>query len=139
MGNKASSEAATNRSSAILPLSLTALTLIAGVSYMWLLHSPWVRNTGLPNSAVMVVATTAGVHLATRRRTRMTCAAAAVSLFLTVTCVWGLYLRPLPQPTGGPDVATKAPDFALVDSRGETIRLAGIRGPVLLVFYRGWW
>ena len=40
----------------------------------------------------------------------------------------------------GPTLGAPAPDFALVDQSGKTVRLSDLRGaPVLLVFYRGHW
>ncbi len=44
-------------------------------------------------------------------------------------------------PDHGLAVGTPAPEFALPDSEGSTVSLAALRagGPVLLVFYRGWW
>jgi hypothetical protein len=40
----------------------------------------------------------------------------------------------------GPAIGAAAPDFALVDQTGKTVRLSDYRGsPLLLVFYRGHW
>lgn len=45
----------------------------------------------------------------------------------------------MPEP--GLKVGDRAPDFALPNARGETIKLSNLlkRGPVILVFYRGAW
>ncbi len=42
---------------------------------------------------------------------------------------------------GGIAVGERAPDFALPNQRGETVRLSGrlAKGPVVLSFYRGSW
>lgn len=43
-------------------------------------------------------------------------------------------------PADGPALGVRAPDFALADQTGKTVRLADFRGaPLLLVFYRGHW
>jgi len=44
-------------------------------------------------------------------------------------------------PKHGLAVGAPAPEFALPASDGSTVSLAALRagGPVLLVFYRGWW
>jgi cytochrome oxidase Cu insertion factor (SCO1/SenC/PrrC family) len=46
----------------------------------------------------------------------------------------------LPQPAGVTEL-TLAPDFTLPDHRGQPVTLseAWAQGPVLLVFYRGFW
>ncbi len=44
-------------------------------------------------------------------------------------------------PEHGLAVGTPAPEFTLPASEGRTVSLTALRasGPVLLVFYRGWW
>jgi hypothetical protein len=44
-------------------------------------------------------------------------------------------------PATPPKVGEKAPDFALPNGDGKLIRLSEYteRGPVLLIFYRGYW
>ena len=71
----------------------------------------------------------------------------AVAGFFIVSTTVGS--RDLPAAAGAPKVGEKAPDFALQDSQGRTVRLydllgteAGGSGPpswVVLVFYRGYW
>jgi len=57
-------------------------------------------------------------------------------------------LRQLPESKGAPRVGETAPDFALPNQDGESLRLAdliaapgpnGKPGAVLLIFYRGFW
>jgi hypothetical protein len=51
-----------------------------------------------------------------------------------------LYLFLALPAAAGPAIGSPAPDFALVDQGGRTVRLADHRGnPLLLVFYRGHW
>ena len=51
-----------------------------------------------------------------------------------------LYVTTALTGEGGPAIGRPAPDWALRDQTGETIRLADFHGsPLLLVFYRGHW
>ena len=46
----------------------------------------------------------------------------------------------LPRPQIASAVGKPAPNFALQDEHGKTVRLASLRGRrVLLIFYRGYW
>ena len=46
----------------------------------------------------------------------------------------------LPAPSASPLALVEAPDFALQDQRGQTVRLAELRGrKVVVTFYRGHW
>jgi cytochrome oxidase Cu insertion factor (SCO1/SenC/PrrC family) len=67
---------------------------------------------------------------------------AATHVALAACLVLQLFGCPtrLPPAPAAPAVGQAAPDFALVDQRGETVRLQALRGaPVVLVFYRGFW
>jgi peroxiredoxin len=51
-----------------------------------------------------------------------------------------LYVVPIVPAATGPKLGAPAPDFALLDQNGATVRLSDLRGtPALLVFYRGHW
>jgi len=51
-----------------------------------------------------------------------------------------LFSSRLPAAERAPAVGETAPDFTLVDQRGETVSLSSLRGQqTVLVFYRGFW
>lgn len=74
----------------------------------------------------------------------------ASSLFLVFGILFFHGSRALPNPSAAPQVGQKAPDFALKDTNGQTVSLAGLLAQpldttgkppkaLLLVFYRGYW
>jgi peroxiredoxin len=59
-----------------------------------------------------------------------------------------VYTRQLPLSSGAPRVGQAAPDFTLTDQDGNPVTLSNLLrgggagelgGPVLLIFYRGYW
>jgi hypothetical protein len=65
---------------------------------------------------------------------------AALNVALAAAFAWFLYVAVAVPRASGPAVGVAAPDFALADQDGTTVRLADFRGkPLLLVFYRGHW
>jgi len=109
---------------------------------------PEVRNSALPNWA-LIVAGLAFSAVGARRALAAPGAArgrwlgvllAAVNVALAAAFAWLLYVVTAVPPVAGPALGSPAPDFALVDQHGHTVRLADFRGkPLLLVFYRGHW
>jgi hypothetical protein len=68
----------------------------------------------------------------------------ALLMSLGISTLFGAYIFLLSNQLPGIDpvvrVGQAAPDFALVDQKGQTIRLSELRGrPVVLDFYRGHW
>lgn len=61
-----------------------------------------------------------------------------VALFIAVLSACGYFVSP--RSAALPDHA-RAPDFTLVDHRGEKVGLGPLleRGPAVIVFYRGFW
>jgi hypothetical protein len=133
-------------------LALAALGLALGVAGVvgyfalvirfgaWL---PRLRNTaganwlvvavGLVLSGLAVTRTTPGRRLGVG-------VLAALNVVLAAAFAWFLYVAVAVPPASGPMVGTAAPDFALADQAGITVRLGDFRGnPLLLVFYRGHW
>jgi cytochrome oxidase Cu insertion factor (SCO1/SenC/PrrC family) len=104
--------------------------------------APFVRNHAVPNW--LLVATGLGLSLVAVRRTApgawtprvlLGVNASLAALFATF-----LYVMLSVPGASGPTVGAAAPDFALVDQTGRTVRLTDFRGsPLLLVFYRGHW
>jgi 4-amino-4-deoxy-L-arabinose transferase-like glycosyltransferase len=133
------------------PALLGLLLVLSGiVSYFVIaLHFggrlPWVRNTALPNWALIVLGLTlsavgARQALASPTHRRLAPSLAVVNVTLTAAFAWMLYGMSAVPLVAGPVVGAPAPDFALVDQSGRTARLEDFRGaPLLLVFYRGHW
>jgi len=102
---------------------------------------PSVRNNALPNWLLIAVAV--GLSILAIRRAPT---ARAPKVILGVDVVLAglfaavLYVVTVVPAATGPTLGAPAPDFALVDQSGKTVRLSDLRGaPVLLVFYRGHW
>jgi len=102
---------------------------------------PRVRNGAVTNWLVVVLGLALAVVALVRARRRL-----VPGLLVGLTAIVAgsfaamLYVATALPVRAGPTVGTPAPDFALVDQSGTTVRLADFRGaPLLLVFYRGHW
>jgi len=102
---------------------------------------PSVRNNALPNWFLVGLAVGLSILAIRRAPTAWT-----PKLLLGVEVVLAglfaavLYVVTAVPAATGPALGAPAPDFALVDQSGKTVRLSDLRGaPVLLVFYRGHW
>jgi len=130
-----------------LPYAAVLLVLTGVVGYfvvVLLLPSlvPFVRNYAVPNW--LLVATGLGLSVHALRRaapgTWIPRLVLGVNAALTALFAAFLYVMTSVPGASGPTVGAAAPDFALVDQTGRTVRLADFRGsPLLLVFYRGHW
>jgi hypothetical protein len=104
---------------------------------------PGIRNDGVPNW-LLVAAGLALSIWAVRRATpgRRLLPAVLVGLNVLIAGAFAavLYVVPAVPAAKGPTIGTAAPDFALADQSGKTVRLSDFAGaPLLLVFYRGHW
>lgn len=118
-----------------------ALTLAWPVVYMLAVESPTARSTGWPAFAVAIagVAVCAWAALGDRR---VRVLVPSVLSVLVLAAWTGLFFVGLKVPATPAFAAlTRAPDFTLPDHAGRPVTLASARsgGPVLLVFYRGFW
>ncbi len=102
---------------------------------------PSVRNDAVPNW--ILVALGLGLAILAIRRAptaRTPKVLLGVDVVLAVLFAAMLYVIPVVPAATGPALGASAPDFALLDQSGNTVRLSDLRGaPVLLVFYRGHW
>lgn len=124
-----------------LAVASLLLTLIGLISYYFLLPHPWSRATGIPSFAMLAIAGALGLAAARCDRRRRIVAVAVVNVTLAVLFVLGFFvLSAVPADQGFAELAV-APDFALPDHLGKPVQLreALTGGPVLLVFYRGFW
>jgi hypothetical protein len=114
--------------------------LAPGAWYLWI-DSPRMRATGAP--AWVLIG--AGVLLAwfgwrSDRRVRVL-GVAIITTLLLAGFVWSFFVfAALPGVEAARELE-HAPDFTLPDAQGESVHLYEVlgKGPVLLVFFRGWW
>jgi hypothetical protein len=117
------------------------LCLTGLCTYFFLLDWPLVRNTAALNVGMLVAGTALGLVAVWQARQRwavVLVTAEGLLAVLFVAMLWMGFALPAAQavPTG-----RQAPAFSLPDHRAETVSLAQYRGrgPVFLVFYRGYW
>jgi len=117
------------------------ITMLGALLYLIQINTEWIRRTGLPSLVIMTLGTVAGVRLAVRHRSAFGAFLASASVVLTGALAYYIYGARLPAPGSAPVVGATAPTFVLPDSNGRRISLEAFRGrgPVLLVFYRGFW
>jgi succinate dehydrogenase hydrophobic anchor subunit len=109
--------------------------------YLFFLDQPFLRSTGLPAIVLMLVGLAVGVWAIYGDRRLRIRILGGLNLLLAVLVViyfgYGMVL-----PAGSPPAAGEAaPDFTLTNHAGEQVTLSRTlsAGPVLLVFYRGYW
>ena len=103
---------------------------------------PSVRNDAMPNWVAIGLGLALSITAVRRAQTRRRAAwgLLAVNVGLAGLFAAFLYQMPVVPIATGPAVGVAAPDFALPDQRGQTVRLADFHGsPLLLIFYRGHW
>jgi hypothetical protein len=119
-----------------------ALVLLGAFTYVPLLDVPWIRSTAAPNLAAMILGTALGILGAARLRRRWPWILAVGESLMTLLFIGGIFgLMRLPAAPDALPVRAAAPDFTLPDQDGKPVTLSSFRsrGPVLLVFYRGFW
>lgn len=134
------------------PLASVILALAFGfVPYIALTYSGKIpaalRDNPWPMELVAVAATFAAIGLAIQafRQKRLRMVATASALLATLATVFFLFVLhvvsyEIPGVPKELAIGSSAPDFTLVDAKGQTFSLASTRGqPVLLVFHRGVW
>jgi hypothetical protein len=129
-------------SAAALGLVLTGVLGYFVVLLLVPAWGPFVRNHAVPNW--LLVAAGLGVSLRAVRHAAlgawMPRLVLGVNAALAALFAAFLYVMLSVPGASGPTLGTAAPDFALADQTGRTVRLADFRGsPLLLVFYRGHW
>jgi len=129
-----------------LPYAALLLVLAGVLGYFVVLSVPslvpFVRNRAVPNW--LLIAIGLGLSLQGVRRAApgawMPRIVLGVNAALAALFAAFLYVMTSLPGASGPTVGAAAPDFALADQAGRTVRLTDFRGsPVLLVFYRGHW
>lgn len=101
---------------------------------------PSVRNDAVPNWVLIGAGLLLAIVAARRSSGRTVKVLLGVDLVLVGLFAVLLYVVPVVPSATGPTIGAPAPDFAMLDQSGTTVRLAELRGaPLLLVFYRGHW
>ncbi len=141
--NTNTDSSARRRSPWPLALGGAAMTIAAGVSFMFLLEVPFIRNSGMPNFALMVLGCLLAIAALGRRPRWPGAFATLLSAGFTGLFGYGIYLHGLPQPANA-TIASSSPtqfELELIDSDDKPVRLRdyAAKGPILLVFYRGFW
>lgn len=134
----------TTRKTSAAKLSLVGLllTLAGGISYFLLMSVPWIRTHAIPNIALAIVGIALCTFALKQRRTKLIIAASAVSYLVAIGFLLSIFvLMRLPAPQTTFAAGQSPPEFTLPNQDGQSISLASYRnkGPVLLVFYRGFW
>ena len=108
---------------------------------MVLLEVPFLRTTGLVSFALFGLGTVLGVLSARRNRAAWSWIAPALGILMAVGLAYYLFIYAVLPASSGLTALNMAPDFTLVDHTGSRVTLYEnlVSGPVLLVFYRGYW
>jgi hypothetical protein len=129
-----------SRMLAVLALVLSIGT-VAAVMVLLSRPIPVVISPAWYLGALTVAAVLAGIAVARTWRWLPATALLVSLLLLGVAGLFNFVLARVPVPRAAFAVGQPAPDFALPDATGETVRLSDYRGrnAVVLVFYRGYW
>lgn len=111
------------------------------VAYMAMLDNPNARWTGWPAFVVMGLGTLMSLTALARDRRIWVKLLGGFNVALMGTFIYMFYFWAQIPPTPEFTSLTQAPDFTLVNHEGVEVSLKGklAKGPVLLVFYRGFW
>lgn len=123
-----------------LALAIAGFVLVVAAPFIYgaLIANPVTARTGWPMFAAMLAGIALAVLAARRDARRRTRAVAVFSALVALGWTW-LFFGGMRVPAATPLV--RAPDFTLADPSGRSVTLSQVtaRGPVLLVFYRGFW
>lgn len=125
-----------------LALVGTLLTLTGGVSYFLLLSVPWIRTYAIPNILLAVLGVVICFVAVKRRRSIPVILGTAFSTLIATVFLLSIFvLMRLPPPQTAWAVGQSLPDITLPNQDGREVSITDYRGkgPVLLVFYRGFW
>lgn len=134
-------EKTTSRRSGAWALVGLLLVLSGPAAYFLLIDQPFMRSTGAPGFALIGAGVLVGVVVARRDRRTWVRILGGVNLVALVLAVVSFFsLASLPAAPTFSELET-APDFTLTDHQGHLVSLGEVRegGPVLLIFFRGFW
>ncbi|MBK8271096.1 MAG: redoxin domain-containing protein [Planctomycetes bacterium] len=107
-----------------------------------LISVPWIRTYAIPNTILILIGLFLCTRALIRRRSKLVIAGSAFGyLIASGFFVSTLVLMRLPAPQTAWTAGQTPPDFSLPNQDGREVSLSDYRGkgPVLLVFYRGFW
>ena len=124
-------------------MSLVGLGLIVAgpFAYILMISHSLMRSTGLPAWILMGAGAVLGVAGARLHRRRWTSILAGADIVLVALFAFGFFGLAATPSSERARTITRAPDFTLPDQDGKAVTLSAelAKGPVLLVFYRGFW
>jgi hypothetical protein len=118
------------------------ITLAGPVSYFMTLYVPFLARTGFLFFGLMacgaVLSIVAARNVGGRAGMIWSVVNVGLALFFSAGFIFGSRVPAAPSSIA---LHAEAPLFELSDQNGQTVRLADelAKGPVLLVFYRGYW
>lgn len=125
-----------------IALAVCVAAFVGAASWAMLLDIPSIRSTAWVNFIMVGADVAIGIWLALRWRRRIVTVLAGVNVTVLVLFTAAFFFM-MTVPTTGHELATGQPaaDFTLPNHDGSSVSLADFhaKGPVLLVFYRGFW
>ncbi len=118
------------------------LTVLGGVSWFLLIEVAWIRTYAIPNVALVLIGMGLCFTGLKSRQSKITIIASGISAVVGLGFLVSIFvLMRLPEPATAMANGQLTPDFTLTNQDGHSVSLGNYRshGPVLLVFYRGFW
>ncbi len=111
------------------------------IVYMVTQDDPYVRSTGWPAFVIMGIGAVLGTMAFTSDRRKWVTALGGLNVVLLAIFVYMFYVWAQLPPTQGFTALKHAPGFTLANQDNVDVSLNDklAKGPVLLVFYRGFW
>ena len=117
-----------------------ALCIAAPFAWAFTLDNAFMRSTGIASWVYLALGIAVGIaaiRIDPRRRVRV-----LLGIDVAIVALFAVTYFTFPRlPEAQQPMLERAPDFELTASDGSRVHLADelARGPVLLVFYRGYW
>lgn len=120
-----------------------ALLFLGFGVWMLLIDIPWIRSSGIPMLAIMLVGTILAWSAARGRKKWVGIVAGTLCTAGFLYSALSFHVVKLPQAIDPPVLASSAAavDFSLPNQSGDLVSLSDYTGtgPALVVFYRGHW
>ena len=125
----------------LLAVGGIVVSLAGPVVYTALMGVPWIRSTGLPAFALIFLGIALSLTAVAKRPRLSTKIMAGLNTAFLALFGFGFFVMAAVPESPKFEGLKTAPDFTLKDENNSVVSLADARssGPVLLVFYRGFW